>query len=65
MRPCSTSRSAALYCTICNPFLYQSYVMTNSAARRHNNLKDTKDLYSDLAGRRAAGGVLREAGRLQ
>ena len=38
----------ALYCTICNPFLYQSYVMTN-AKRRAANLKDTTDLYSDLA----------------
>jgi phospholipase C len=37
----------ALYCTICNPFLYQSYVMTD-AKRRRANLKDTKDLYSDL-----------------
>jgi phospholipase C len=36
-----------LYCSICNPFLYQSYVMTN-AKRRRDNLKDTKDLYSDL-----------------
>ena len=38
---------AGVYCTICNPFLYQSYVMEN-AHRRHDNLKDTKDLYSDL-----------------
>ena len=37
----------ALYCTICNPFLYQSYVMTN-AKRRTTNMKDTQDLYSDL-----------------
>jgi phospholipase C len=37
----------AVYCTICNPFLYQSYVMTN-ATKRKNNLKDTLDLYADL-----------------
>jgi len=37
-----------VYCNICNPFLYQSYVMTN-ATKRANNLKDTTDLYSDLA----------------
>ncbi len=36
-----------LNCNICNPFLYQSYVM-ESAKRRHDNLKDTRDLYSDL-----------------
>jgi phospholipase C len=37
-----------LYCDICNPFLYQSYVMTN-AKKRAANLKDTSDLYTDLA----------------
>jgi phospholipase C len=37
----------AAYCTICNPFLYQSYVMTD-ATKRKNNLKDTLDLYSDI-----------------
>jgi phospholipase C len=37
----------AVYCSICNPFLYQSYVMTNKR-RRETNLKDTKDLYTDL-----------------
>ena len=37
------------YCNICNPFLYQSYVMTNPAKRK-NNLKDTLDLYNDLKG---------------
>ena len=40
--------STSVYCSICNPFLYQSYVMTN-ATKRENNLKDTLDLYSDLA----------------
>jgi phospholipase C len=37
----------AVYCNICNPFLYQSYVMTD-ATKRANNLKDTTDLYTDL-----------------
>lgn len=36
------------YCNICNPFLYQSYVM-QSATKRAVNLKDTLDLYSDIA----------------
>jgi phospholipase C len=36
-----------LYCTICNPFLYQSYVMED-AKKRTTNLKDTLDLYNDL-----------------
>ncbi len=39
--------SLSTYCNICNPFLYQSYVMTN-ATKRKNNLKDTLDLYADL-----------------
>ncbi len=37
-----------VYCNICNPFLYQSYVM-NSPNRVAKNLKDTSDLYTDLA----------------
>jgi len=36
-----------VYCTICNPFLYQSYVMGDKT-RRTTNLKDTTDLYADL-----------------
>jgi phospholipase C len=39
--------SLSPYCNICNPFLYQSYVMTNPTKRK-NNLKDTLDLYADL-----------------
>jgi phospholipase C len=38
----------SVYCNICNPFLYQSYVMTDPA-KRQTNLKDTLDLYSDIA----------------
>ncbi len=37
----------AVYCTICNPFLYQSYVMTNKS-KVAANLKDTSDLYTAL-----------------
>jgi phospholipase C len=37
-----------VYCAICNPFLYQSYVMTNPA-KVANNLKDTLDLYADIS----------------
>jgi len=37
------------YCNICNPFLYQSYVMTN-ATERKTHMKDTTDLYADLKG---------------
>ncbi len=35
------------YCNICNPFLYQTYVMTNKTERT-THLKDTTDLYTDL-----------------
>jgi len=38
---------SGVYCTICNPFLYQSYVMGDKT-RRTTNLKDTTDLYADL-----------------
>jgi phospholipase C len=36
-----------VYCNICNPFLYQTFVMANPAMRAAH-LKDTLDLYSDL-----------------
>ena len=38
---------SSTYCNICNPFLYQTYVMAN-ANRRATNMKDTLDLYKDL-----------------
>jgi phospholipase C len=44
----ANSPLGVLYCAICNPFLYQSYVMTN-ATERTTHLKDTTDLYTDLA----------------
>jgi phospholipase C len=39
--------SSFIYCGICSPFLYQSYVMTD-AKKRKANMKDTLDLYTDL-----------------
>ena len=35
------------YCNICNPFLYSTQIMTTDSLR--SNLKDTSDLYSDIA----------------
>jgi len=36
------------YCNICNPFQYDTSIMTNAAARSAH-LKDTIDLYADIA----------------
>ncbi len=36
------------YCDICNPFQYSTSIMTNAAVRT-GHLKDTTDLYADLA----------------
>jgi len=36
------------YCNICNPFQYQTQIMTNDAVRTAH-LKDTEDLYNDIA----------------
>jgi phospholipase C len=36
------------YCNICNPFQYQTQIMTNAAVRTEH-LKDTVDLYADIA----------------
>jgi phospholipase C len=36
------------YCNICNPFAYDSSIMTNAPARK-NHLTDTTDLYRDIA----------------
>lgn len=36
------------YCQICNPFQYQTQVMTDAAARTEH-LKDTVDMYTDIA----------------
>lgn len=36
-----------VYCNICNPFQYETSIMTNAAVRAEN-LRDTTDLYTDL-----------------
>jgi phospholipase C len=43
-----THPSMSVYCNICNPFLYETAIMTNpSTVKAH--LQDTTDLYSDIA----------------
>ncbi|HVB66921.1 MAG TPA: alkaline phosphatase family protein [Acetobacteraceae bacterium] len=39
---------ANVYCNICNPFQYETRIMTNPAIRT-KDLKDTSDLYNDIA----------------
>jgi phospholipase C len=39
--------STSVYCTICNPFLYQSHFMENATLRTEVN-KDTSDFYNDI-----------------
>jgi len=41
------SSPANVYCNICNPFQYETAIMTNADVRA-TNLKDTTDLYTDL-----------------
>ncbi|MDA8250304.1 MAG: alkaline phosphatase family protein [Rhodospirillales bacterium] len=36
------------YCNICNPFQYSTSIMTNAAVRQEH-IRDTTDLYADLA----------------
>ncbi|HET6378155.1 MAG TPA: alkaline phosphatase family protein [Methylocella sp.] len=36
------------YCSVCNPFLYETAIMTRPAIRKAH-LKDTTDLYDDIA----------------
>jgi phospholipase C len=38
----------SVYCNICNPFLYETAIMTNKSVRTAH-LKDTDDLYNDIA----------------
>jgi phospholipase C len=40
--------AASVYCSICNPFLYETAIMTNPPVRTVH-LKDTLDLYADIA----------------
>lgn len=43
-----TSPATSVYCNICNPFLYETAIMTKpSLVAKH--LKDTDDLYNDIA----------------
>ncbi len=37
-----------VYCNICNPFQYETKIMTNSAIRT-NDIQDTTSLYNDIA----------------
>ena len=39
--------STSVYCSICNPFLYQTHFMTDPTLRAEVN-KDTSDFYSDI-----------------
>jgi phospholipase C len=43
-----SSPTGSLYCNICNPFLYETQIMT-SAAQRAAHLKDVPDLYTAIA----------------
>src|ERR1035437_8334231 len=38
----------SVYCNICNPFLYETAIVTNKSVRTAH-LKDTDDLYNDIA----------------
>jgi phospholipase C len=42
-----TSPNTSVYCSICNPFLYEMAIMTNPSIRTAH-LKDTIDLYADI-----------------
>jgi phospholipase C len=43
-----TSPNTSVYCNICNPFLYETAIMTKPSIRT-GHLKDTDDLYNDIA----------------
>jgi phospholipase C len=43
-----SSPTGSLYCNICNPFLYETSIMT-SAKERATHLKDVPDLYTAIA----------------
>ncbi len=44
-----SSDLGGIYCNICNPFLYETSIMT-SATQRTEHLKDVPDLMNDIAG---------------
>jgi len=37
-----------VYCVVCNPFQYETSIMTNAAVRT-NDIRDSADLYTDIA----------------
>jgi phospholipase C len=43
-----TGAKTSIYCNICNPFLYETAIMTSPAIRAEH-LKDAVDLYHDIA----------------
>jgi phospholipase C len=43
-----SSETGSIYCNICNPFLYETSIMT-SAEQRQAHLKDVTDLQADIA----------------
>ncbi|CAE6710388.1 alkaline phosphatase family protein [Paraburkholderia aspalathi] len=43
-----TTPATSVYCNICNPFLYETAIMTNPALVKAH-LQDTTDLYADIA----------------
>jgi phospholipase C len=56
--------SKSVYCNICNPFLYETAIMTNPAIVKAH-LQDTTNLYSDIAsGNLPAVSFVKPGGRL-
>ena len=53
------------YCNICNPFQYDTSIMTNAGASARRTSRTPPNLYADIAQRHAAGGLLRQAERLR
>jgi phospholipase C len=54
----------SVYCNICNPFLYESSIMTNKDVRE-KHLADTTDLYADIsAGNLPAVSFVKPGGKL-
>jgi phospholipase C len=59
-----TNPSQSVYCNICNPFLYETSIMTNPAIVKAH-LQDTTDLYADIAkGTLPAVSFVKPGGRL-
>jgi phospholipase C len=59
-----TNPSKSVYCNICNPFLYETSIMTNPATVKAH-LQDTTDLYADISnGTLPAVSIVKPGGRL-